>query len=243
VVEGDPPKPIESHYRTAVDALLALHALKLPETLPVHGRSQPHRIPSYDLDALMIEAELLLDWYLPHIGVTISDSARADFITLWHTALRPVLDAPATWSLRDYHSPNIIWIPGREGTGRIGMLDFQDAVLGSPAYDLASLLQDARVDIPDAMEVALLDYYVRARGEAVPNFDSAAFIQHYATLTAQRATKILGIFARLNHRDGKPQYLRHMPRLWGYLRRSLAHPALAPLNAWYSPHMPALKKK
>jgi hypothetical protein len=122
------------------------------------------------------------------------------------------------------------------------VLDFQDALIGPAAYDVASLLQDARVDVPEAMEVALLSRYARARRSEDPDFDPAAFTHLYATLAAQRATKILGIFARLDRRDGKTQYLRHMPRLWNYLRRSLAHPALSPLKAWYAANVPAPDK-
>ncbi len=139
--------------------------------------------------------------------------------------------------LRDYHSPNLLWLPQREDVARIGLLDFQDALLGPAAYDVASLLQDARVDVPESLEVTLLSRYVRARLED-KRFDPAAFTRLYATLAAQRATKILGIFARLDRRDGKPQYLRHMPRLLTYLWRSLAHPALAPLKAWYAANLP-----
>ncbi len=123
------------------------------------------------------------------------------------------------------------------------MLDFQDALIGPAAYDVASLLQDARVDVPETLEITLLGQYVRARqsqsAEHGGDFDTAGFMQLYATLAAQRATKIFGIFARLDRRDGKPQYLRHMPRLWSYLQRSLAHPALAPLKAWYAANVPA----
>ena len=140
--------------------------------------------------------------------------------------------------LRDYHSPNLLWLPERDGLARIGVLDFQDALIGPAAYDVASLLQDARVGVPEAMEVTLLSRYVRARRGDDPEFDAAGFSVVYATLAAQRATKILGIFARLDQRDGKPQYLRHMPRLWNYLRRSLAHPALASLQAWYAANVP-----
>ena len=111
--------------------------------------------------------------------------------------------------------------------------------MGPAAYDVASLLQDARVDVPELMEVALLGHYVTRRGEAEPDFEPAAFIRLYATLAAQRASKILGIFARLDRRDGKPQYIRHIPRVWGYLQRSLAHPALAALQDWYSLNVPA----
>jgi N-acetylmuramate 1-kinase len=142
--------------------------------------------------------------------------------------------------LRDFHSPNLLWLPSRQGLARLGILDFQDALIGPAAYDLASLLQDARVDVAEKTELALLGRYVRRRRTADPVFDGAQFIRLYVTLAAQRASKILGIFARLDARDGKPQYLRHMPRIWGYLRRSLAHPALAPLNDWYSEHIPAL---
>ncbi len=111
--------------------------------------------------------------------------------------------------------------------------------MGPPAYDLASLLQDARVDVPEIIELALLGRYLRRRRAADTGFEGDQFIKLYVTLAAQRASKILGIFARLDRRDGKPQYLRHMPRIWDYLQRSLAHPALAPLNGWYSQHIPA----
>jgi aminoglycoside/choline kinase family phosphotransferase len=147
-----------------------------------------------------------------------------------------------TWVLRDYHSPNLMWLANRSGLGRVGLLDFQDAVMGSPAYDVASLLQDARVDVPEAMEVALLSHYVRARLKE-PGFDARNFAQLYATLAAQRASKILGIFARLDRRDGKPQYLRHLPRVWTYLQRALAHPALAQLRNWYGAHVPTPKAR
>src|SRR5262249_11673973 len=135
----------------------------------------------------------------------------------------------------------LVWLPARSGRGKVGILDFPDAVMGPAAFDLASLLQDARVDVPEAMEVALLGRYVQARREADPSFDVPRFVALFSTLAAQRATKILGIFARLDRRDGKPQYLRHLPRVWDYLQRSLAHPALAALDAWYKTHVPAPK--
>jgi aminoglycoside/choline kinase family phosphotransferase len=210
--------------------------------LPVSPHVE-YRIPRYDIGAFLIEAELLLDWYLPHMRAPVSASARAAFIALWREALRPAIEAPPTWVLRDFHSPNLLWLPERSGVARIGLLDFQDALMGPAAYDLASLLQDARVDVRESMEIALIGRYVRARRETSPDFDVAAFARLYATMAAQRATKILGIFARLNRRDGKPQYLRHMPRIWAYLRRALAHPALAPLDAWYGEHVPEPKAR
>jgi aminoglycoside/choline kinase family phosphotransferase len=240
VVETDPPAPIVERYEAAIDVLLSLHSRSLPEALPVAPHVE-YRIPPYDMDALLIEAELLLDWYLPRLGVSVEADARAAFQSLWRNALQPALDAPRTWVLRDYHSPNLLWLPDRNDLKRIGLLDFQDALIGPAAYDLASLLQDARVDVPDETEVALLGRYVRQRRADSSEFDAAAFIRTYVALAAQRASKILGIFARLDVRDGKPQYLRHIPRVWAYLQRSLAHPSLAPLNEWYGKNIPALR--
>ena len=162
VVAGDPPAPIVERYEAAVDVLVALHGKQLPAVLPVAPHVE-HEIPPYDLDAMLIEVELLLEWYLPRLGIVVTDDARADFFGFWRDALQPVISAPPTWTLRDYHSPNLLWLPDRKETARIGLLDFQDAVVGPPAYDVASLLQDARVDVPEEVEVPLLGRYVRAR--------------------------------------------------------------------------------
>jgi tRNA threonylcarbamoyl adenosine modification protein YjeE len=240
VVAGDPPAPIAERYETAVDVLLRLHDRIKPDVLPVAPHVE-YRIPPYDLDALMIEVELVLDWYLPRLGVQLPDDARAEFQALWREALQPAIEAPPTWVLRDFHSPNLLWLAGRTDAARLGILDFQDAVLGPPAYDLASLLQDARVDVPEEMEVELLGRYVRRRRSADSEFDPAQFIRTYVALAAQRASKILGIFARLDMRDGKPIYLRHIPRVSAYLQRSLAHPSLPALNEWYNRYVPTLK--
>jgi tRNA threonylcarbamoyl adenosine modification protein YjeE len=237
VVEGNPSEPIGYRYQTAVDALIALHKLTLPDTLPV-APTIDHRVPPYDLEALLIEVELLPDWYLPYRGAPPSPAERESYLALWREALGPVLDVRPTWVLRDFHSPNLLWLPDRAGIARLGVLDFQDALMGPPAYDLASLLQDARVDVPEEMEIELLGRYVRARREAEQDFDIAEFVRLYSTLAAQRASKILGIFARLDRRDGKPQYLRHLPRVWNYLKRSLAHADLAPLEGWYQVNVP-----
>jgi hypothetical protein len=237
VVAGDPPAPIDHCYEAAIDFLVSLHRRKLPDVLTVAPHFT-HALARYDIDAFLIEAELLLDWYLTSIGAPATAAVREAFVVLWREALAPAIAAPATWVLRDYHSPNLLWLPERPDIARIGVVDFQDAVIGPGAYDVASLIQDARVDVPEAMEVALLSRYARARRGDV-HFDTASFTLVYATLAAQRATKILGIFARLNRRDGKPQYLRHMPRIWTYLQRALVHPALAPLEAWYAANVPA----
>lgn len=237
MVEGNPPAPIEERYAAAIDVLIALHRSPLPAVIPVTA-SIDHALPSYDLDALMIEAELLIDWYLPHRHVMPAASYRSEFTALWREALAPALSAPQTWVLRDFHSPNLLWLSEREGLAQVGLLDFQDAVLGPHAYDVASLLQDARVDVPEAMEIALLGRYAKGRIADDPAFDPGAFIATYAILGAQRATKILGIFARLNQRDGKPQYLQHMPRVWRYLKRALSHQSLQGLATWYERHVP-----
>ena len=146
--------------------------------------------------------------------------------------------APRTWALRDFHSPNLIWLDQRTGIAKVGIIDFQDAVLAPAAYDLVSLLQDARLDVPEPLELTLLTHYIKARRAADGSFDAAGFAELYAIMSAQRNTKLLGIFARLNRRDGKPHYLRHQPRIWTYLTRSLAHPVLAPLREWYSANVP-----
>ncbi|BBF94499.1 tRNA (adenosine(37)-N6)-threonylcarbamoyltransferase complex ATPase subunit type 1 TsaE [Blastochloris tepida] len=166
-----------------------------------------------------------------------SDSAKPD--TTKSGMTKPgMTKSEMTWVLRDFHSPNLIWLEGREGLARVGVIDFQDAVIGPAAYDVASLAQDARVDVAEDVELALLGHYVALRRRGDSAFDAKRFARDYAVLGAQRATKILGIFARLAKRDGKPLYLAHMPRVARYLGRCLAHPDLAPLKAWYAAHVP-----
>src|SRR5262252_2179932 len=237
VVAGDPPAPIPERYERAVDVLIALHQPDLPDTLAV----APHvdyRMPPYDLEAFLAEVELLIDWYLPLRSAPATAQVRARFLSLWRDALHPVLDAPKTWVLRDFHSPNLLWLGDRSGIAQLGLLDFQDAVMGPAAYDVASLLQDARVDVTGELEMALFDRYVRGRRAHDPEFDANAFAGLYATLAAQRATKVLGIFARLDRRDGKPQYLRHLPRIYAYMHRALNHPTLAALDDWFRSSVP-----
>jgi N-acetylmuramate 1-kinase len=232
--------PIPDRYAEATRILVRLHGATLPQTLPI-AEGLDHAIPPYDLEALLIEVELLADWYVPHIiGNQLSGSARAEFVNNWSEVLTEIISGPTTWTLRDFHSPNLIWLPEREGLSRVGLIDFQDAVLGSPAYDVASLLQDARVTVPPDLELKLIGLYARERKMADPGFDVAAFARAYAIMGAQRATKILGIFARLDLRDGKPHYLKHLPRIEAYLVRNLAHPALAKLKVWYEKHLPRL---
>jgi N-acetylmuramate 1-kinase len=237
VVSADGPIP--ERYLAAVEVLAHLHARKLPDWIPLAGRGA-YRIPPYDLDALLIEVELLVDWYVPHVKALVASGARATFLNLWRQALAEIAAATPTWTLRDYHSPNLIWLPEREGLQRVGIIDFQDCVLGHPAYDVASLAQDARVTVPDDLELKLIAVYAKTRKELDAAFNMASFAKAYAILGAQRATKIMGIFARLNQRDGKPQYLDHLPRVEASLKKGLRHPALQEIKAWYESNLPSL---
>jgi N-acetylmuramate 1-kinase len=237
VVEGDPSAPIAERYQAATDVLAALHGQALPEVLPLTPQTS-YAIPIFDTDALMVEIGLMPEWYLPDRGAALSEAAQAEFSAMWRNLLDRATAEPTTWALRDYHSPNLIWLDDRVGTAKIGIIDFQDTVLAPAAYDLASLLQDARIDVPEQLELVLLTRYIKARLAADAAFDPAHFAELYAIMSAQRNTKLLGIFARLNRRDGKPQYLRHQPRIWTYLSRSLAHPALSAFRDWYTAHVP-----
>jgi N-acetylmuramate 1-kinase len=236
-VEGDPPQPIRERYEAATDLLATLHRKCLPEILPLTSHAD-YRIPAFDVDALLVELGLMLEWYLPDRGITPSDDLRNEFVSMWRDLLQQAATAARTWVLRDYHSPNLIWLGERSGIARVGIIDFQDAVLGPVAYDVVSLLQDARIDVPEAIELALLTRYIKARHAADDAFDPAGFAANYALMSAQRNTRLLGTFARLNRRDGKPQYLRHQPRIWTYLSRSLAHPTLSRVRAWYDANIP-----
>jgi len=237
-VEGDPPAPIVQRYQVATDLLAALHREPLPEVLPL-APPVSYTIPTFDTEALLVEAGLMLEWYLPDRGVEPSSEMRTQFARMWRDLLRKPEAAARTWVMRDFHSPNLIWLDDRPGIGRVGIIDFQDAVLGPAAYDLVSLLQDARIDVPEQVELALLSRYIKARRADDDSFDAAGFAELYAIMSAQRNTRLLGTFARLNRRDGKPQYLRHQPRIWTYLNRSLAHPALSHVQGWYSANVPA----
>jgi N-acetylmuramate 1-kinase len=236
-IEGDPPRPIAERYQAATDMLAALHRDALPEILPLAPQTS-YAMPTFDTDALLVEVGLMLEWYLPDRGAEPSDDLRAEFVTMWRDLLSKPAAAPKTWVMRDFHSPNLIWLDERPETAKVGIIDFQDAVLGPAAYDLVSLLQDARIDVPEQLELALLTRYIKARRASDDTFDPAAFAELYAIMSTQRNTRLLGTFARLNRRDGKPQYLRHQPRIWTYLNRSLAHPTLTRFRTWYAANVP-----
>jgi tRNA threonylcarbamoyl adenosine modification protein YjeE len=229
--------PDGARYAPAIALLADLHGRELPPSLSAD--EEPYELPVYDIEAMLVEVELALDWYAPAIArVTPPSGARMRFLAIWRELLQPILDQPTTWTLRDYHSPNLHWLGDRQGLKRIGLIDFQDAVIGPPAYDVASLLQDARIDVPEDLEMRLAALYMRRRTVADPSFDAQKFAVAYAAMGAQRATKILGLFARLDKRDHKPEYLRHLPRIERYLARNLAHPLLQPLAVWYQNYLP-----
>jgi aminoglycoside/choline kinase family phosphotransferase len=225
----------------AVAVLADMAGRDWPHEVPLDG--QTYRVPSYDVEAQLIEVDLLPSWFWPHLnGAPIPAAALAEFEALWMELLPLTQAGRRVWTLRDYHSPNLLWLPERKGLRRVGIIDTQDALMGHPAYDLASMLQDARVDIDFDLADALYERYCALRKDD-PHFDRAEFDVAYAILGAQRATKILGIFARLSKRDGKHGYLRHIPRVSRYLERNLAHPRLAPLKRWFDTHLPAARRE
>lgn len=238
--------PLEERYGEATKVLAYLHTSPLPTHLETKGLGS-YDLPSYDLQAFHTELSLFIEWYLPYEHkVFLSQKESHEFHDIWEKALLPCLTGPfsepSTWVLRDYHSPNLLWLKERKGLARIGLLDFQDGLWGPPAYDLVSLLQDARVDISQDLEDKLFSIYVQARQAyqkpSQPTVTPTALSVSYALLGAQRATKILGIFTRLRERDHKPQYHLHMPRVRRALFKNLQHSYLADLHLWYQKHSP-----
>jgi N-acetylmuramate 1-kinase len=198
-----------------------------------------YTIPPYDEQAMLIEIELLPKWFWPHVhGTEPQDALISSFESIWRKLLPLAQQNTPQLVMRDYHSPNLLWLPERKGIFRVGLIDTQDAVMGHAAYDLVSMIQDARVDISEQLAEKIFQHYIACRQNTSKPFSEADFCTAYAVLGAQRATKILGIFARLNKRDGKPAYLKHMPRVSRYLKQNLQHPALASLKDWFESNMP-----
>lgn len=216
----DNPAEERAAYEAAVDALAALH--RLP----------PGPFAPYDMAVYARETALLTEWWCPAQSLTTDAEGYA---AAWAEVMAPVLarQTPGVTVLRDYHAENIMLLGGKSGAPQ-GLIDFQDALVGHPAYDLVSLLQDARRDVDVHLETAMLLHYSHAIGGADDDF-----LADYATLGAQRNAKIVGIFTRLNARDGKPRYLTMIPRVWAALERDLAHPALEPVAAWFDANIPA----
>ncbi len=222
----------EALYVLATDVLIALH--RLPEDQAIPGGLLP-----YDDVRLLEEACLLTDWYMPAIlGQETSAEVRDSYIRAWCDLFPQVHAGKQTLVLRDYHVDNLMWLPERDGPARCGLLDFQDAVAGSPAYDLMSLLEDARRDIDDSRIERMKARYAAA----FPDFDNHAFAARFAILGAQRHAKVIGIFTRLCVRDGKPVYLEHIPRVWRLLERSCKHPVLKGMRDWLDTHIPKKKR-
>lgn len=224
----------EDLYKAAVEVLAKLHAQPAPARL---AAGLP--LYNYDETALLAETDLLPEWFVPlALGRAATEAERAEHRALWRTLLESVAGHARVLVHRDYHAQNLIWMPERTGLGRVGLIDFQDAVAGSRAYDLVSLIEDARRDVsPQIAEKATAHYLAAMRAQGTP-LDEAEFRTEMAVMAAQRNAKIVGIFARLYKRDGKPRYLALLPRVWNHLERDLAHPALAQLRAWYDHTIP-----
>ncbi|MBZ9661852.1 tRNA (adenosine(37)-N6)-threonylcarbamoyltransferase complex ATPase subunit type 1 TsaE [Mesorhizobium sp. ESP-6-4] len=232
---GRDGQPIAKRYEAAAELLAMMHG----KTWPTRLEASPgvfHDVPPFDREAMLIEADLLVDWYVPWItGEPANDALRAGYHKVWNALLDRLAGSEYTLMLRDFHSPNIIWRGERAGLDRLGIVDVQDALIGPAAYDVASLAMDARVTVSPEIERRTVAAYVAAR-RAAGAFDEAGFAEAYAIMAAQRNSKILGIFVRLEKRDGKPYYLKHLPRIRDYLRRALAHPALSGLKDFYMAH-------
>lgn len=209
----DHPEDETAVYRAAIDTIVRLAGTPAAQVQP------------YDMATYLREVQLLTEWYMPAMGLAFDSSA---FNEMWTGALGPLASCKDVTVLRDYHAENIMLLDD----GQQGIIDFQDALVGHPAYDLVSLLQDARRDVRPELEAEMLAYYL-----AVAN-PSCDFDTHYALLGAQRNTKIIGIFTRLWKRDGKERYLSFLPRMWGLLERDLSHPALANIKQWFDMHIP-----
>ena len=222
-------------YLAAVEALARLHDAGEPPAL-LHGPGGDWPVLTYDETALQGGADLFVEW-LPRLDprATFDGAAVAE----WRQAWAPVVAAGAAGASvlahRDYHAENLIWLPERAGPARVGMIDFQDAVRAHPSWDLHSLLQDARRDVSPALEAQALDRYFALR----PHIDRAAFMADYAGLAALNEARIVGIFARLIARDGKPRYRQFLPRMWRHLNANLEQPALATVARWFDRHVPA----
>jgi aminoglycoside/choline kinase family phosphotransferase len=215
----------------------ALYALAVDVLVYLHRRfdAAAARLPPYDEARLLFEASLLVDWFLPAVtGGAAAETVRKAYLAAWRAVLPLASGAAPTLVLRDYHIDNLLLLDGRGGVAACGLLDFQDAVIGPASYDLVSLLEDARRDVPANLVAAMLERYLAG----FPGIDRAAYLTSYAVLGAQRNAKIIGIFTRLWRRDGKPGYLQHIPRVWRLLVQDLAHPALAPVKAWLDRHVP-----
>ena len=221
-----------ARYLAVAETLAALHDVAWPAVLPVPGAEEGHALPRFDRGVVEIEIDMTLDWAFPRLlGRYPSPDERASFRAAWEKPLAVLERAETSLMLRDIQYPNIIWRGERAGTDRVGLIDFQDALLGPAAYDVASLGQDARVIIPADLEAEIKARYLASRNTVDPNFEAA-----YTVCAAQRATRLFGLWVRLDERDGKSHYLAHMPRTRTYLARVLPHPIMAGVRRWFEDH-------
>jgi tRNA threonylcarbamoyl adenosine modification protein YjeE len=224
--------PVPERYEATVRLLAKLHRHSWPQDIEV-AEGYSHHIHNFDRDAMMIEVELLSDWYVPRIrGIPLEPAQKAQYVAAWDEVFSQIINTEKSLLLRDVHSPNILWRRDAVGTDRVGLIDFQDAMMGPSAYDVASLVLDARVTMTPELQDHLLAAYIDERRSSDASFDETAFRRAFAIMAAQRNAKILGIFVRLDERDGKPFYLKHLPRIQTYLNRAIGHPALAPIKDW-----------
>lgn len=230
VIEGGEAE--EPLYLAAVEALATLHEAATPETLT--GAAGRWPLQTYDAVALKGGADLFVEW-TPRLNPALifSDRALAEWDAAWAPVVEDAEQLASVMAHRDYHAENLIWLPDRTGAARVGMIDFQDAVRAHPSWDLHSLLQDARRDVSPALEAKALDHYFNLR----PTVDREAFMQSYAALAALNEARILGVFARLVVRDGKPRYRAFMPRMWDHLERNLPLAGQA-VQAWFDSYVP-----
>ncbi|WP_299476305.1 tRNA (adenosine(37)-N6)-threonylcarbamoyltransferase complex ATPase subunit type 1 TsaE [uncultured Roseibium sp.] len=230
VVDG---RPDPERYGVAVDILVRMHGRNWPRTVQFADGGS-YTVPNYSNEALIAEAALFLDWYVPEFSkITVDAELRREFETLWQQYLDEIAGAQQGWVLRDFHSPNLLWQHGAAGTDRIGLIDLQDTVIGPVAYDVASLLLDARTEMSPELETGLYDAYVSGMEKQSSGFDRESFSRAYSVMAAQRVSKILGIFVRLARRDNKPAYLGHLPRMQAYFDRVLDRPGMSDLKDWY----------
>ncbi|MDH4413657.1 MAG: tRNA (adenosine(37)-N6)-threonylcarbamoyltransferase complex ATPase subunit type 1 TsaE [Rhizobium sp.] len=231
VLDGE-GKPIADRYRASAVCLAAIHDTPFDRQIVIAG-GHKHVIPDFDRAAMKFEVELLLDWHLPwkRNGQPATAEERASYLAIWDQLIDELAGSDTSIVMRDFHSPNIIWRDDRAGHDRVGLIDFQDAMIGPSAYDLVSLVQDARVTIERPLMDQLMADYLSARARK-PDFNEAAFLKSWALMSAQRACKLNGLWVRLKDRDGKPGYMRHLPRTLWHLSVAFEHPLLAPLRNW-----------
>lgn len=212
-------------YLEATNFLIDLHRQK----------TKPEELAEYDVELLLEETVLFIDWYCVAIlGKERAAELRPQYIKLWKDLFARVPWLPNVVVLRDFHADNLLWLPERAGVAKIGLLDFQDAVMGSPAYDLLSLVEDARRDVQPETAMTIINHYIQQM-----QWEADSFMACYAMLAAQRNSKIIGIFTRLAMRDEKHHYLSLLPRVWQHLEHDMQHPIMKPLQQWTNKHLPA----